>query len=224
MDNWGKLRTNENVESCLLSIITPVGIADGKFHLLPTGELLIHNLEYNDRFQMYRCRTMHRLTRQVVVSATAKIRYNGMDAPTYSVRTDFGNAFTNSHRPSSILALVCICRTSRHHIAQHSGAHRARVRVAGRGRRAAVRRPGMPVARVQVSSGWTWTAEWNLEISPARFSLRNADCTAHSCGAQFACSFIALARDVHYVCMYILVVSVCSCVCERVWYFDVPEW
>ncbi|XP_037907262.1 Down syndrome cell adhesion molecule-like protein Dscam2 isoform X9 [Hermetia illucens] len=47
---------------------------DGKFHLLPTGELLIHNLEYNDRFPTYRCRTMHRLTRQVVVSSAAKIR------------------------------------------------------------------------------------------------------------------------------------------------------
>lgn len=52
-------------------------IADGKFHLLPTGELLIHNLEYNDRFASYKCRTMHRLTRQVVVSSTTKVRVNG---------------------------------------------------------------------------------------------------------------------------------------------------
>ena len=50
---------------------------DGKFHLLPTGELLIHNLEYNDRFASYKCRTMHRLTRQVVVSNPAKVRING---------------------------------------------------------------------------------------------------------------------------------------------------
>ncbi|XP_037034782.1 Down syndrome cell adhesion molecule-like protein Dscam2 isoform X7 [Bradysia coprophila] len=49
---------------------------DGKFHLLPTGELLIHNLEYNDRFPSYRCRTMHRLTRQVVVSSPGKVRMN----------------------------------------------------------------------------------------------------------------------------------------------------
>ncbi|XP_058831699.1 cell adhesion molecule Dscam2 isoform X4 [Topomyia yanbarensis] len=47
---------------------------DGKYHLLPTGELLIHNLEYNDRYPSYRCRTMHKLTRQVVTSSSAKIR------------------------------------------------------------------------------------------------------------------------------------------------------
>lgn len=50
---------------------------DGKYHLLPTGELLIHNLDYTDRYATYRCRTMHRLTRQVVVSSSAKIRMNG---------------------------------------------------------------------------------------------------------------------------------------------------
>lgn len=34
-------------------------------------------LEYNDRFPSYRCRTMHRLTRQVVASSSAKVRING---------------------------------------------------------------------------------------------------------------------------------------------------
>lgn len=33
--------------------------------------------EYNDRFPSYRCRTMHRLTRQVVASSSAKVRING---------------------------------------------------------------------------------------------------------------------------------------------------
>lgn len=51
--------------------------SDGKYHLLPTGELLIHNLEYNDRYPSYRCRTMHKLTRQVVTSSPAKIRMSG---------------------------------------------------------------------------------------------------------------------------------------------------
>lgn len=50
---------------------------DGKFHLLPTGELLIHNVDYTDRFASYRCRTMHRLTRQVVASSSAKVWING---------------------------------------------------------------------------------------------------------------------------------------------------
>lgn len=52
-------------------------LTDGKYHLLPSGELLIHNLEYNDRYASYRCRTMHKLTRQVVISNSAKIRING---------------------------------------------------------------------------------------------------------------------------------------------------
>ncbi|XP_048515678.1 Down syndrome cell adhesion molecule-like protein Dscam2 isoform X2 [Athalia rosae] len=47
---------------------------DGKFHLLPTGELLVHSLEFGDQFPVYRCRTMHRLTRQVVVSSVANVR------------------------------------------------------------------------------------------------------------------------------------------------------
>ncbi|XP_015430998.1 PREDICTED: Down syndrome cell adhesion molecule-like protein Dscam2 [Dufourea novaeangliae] len=47
---------------------------DGKFHLLPTGELLVHSLEFSDQIHGYRCRTMHRLTRQVVVSSIANIR------------------------------------------------------------------------------------------------------------------------------------------------------
>lgn len=55
----------------------PFITTDGKYHLLPSGELLIHNLEYNDRYASYRCRTMHKLTRQVVISNPAKIRING---------------------------------------------------------------------------------------------------------------------------------------------------
>nr|XP_012139252.1 PREDICTED: Down syndrome cell adhesion molecule-like protein Dscam2 [Megachile rotundata] len=47
---------------------------DGKFHLLPTGELLVHSLEFSDQIHGYRCRTMHRLTRQVVVSSMANVR------------------------------------------------------------------------------------------------------------------------------------------------------
>ena len=35
-------------------------------------------LEYNDRYASYRCRTMHKLTRQVVISNSAKIRINGL--------------------------------------------------------------------------------------------------------------------------------------------------
>lgn len=54
---------------------------DGKFHLLSTGELLIHSLEFSDQFLSYRCRTMHRLTRQVVVSSSANVRIAGNVLP-----------------------------------------------------------------------------------------------------------------------------------------------
>ncbi|XP_066139979.1 cell adhesion molecule Dscam2 isoform X2 [Euwallacea fornicatus] len=57
---------------------------DGKFHQLPSGELLIHNLEFSDQFQTYRCRTMHRLSRQMVVSSAANVviaDHRGIAAP-----------------------------------------------------------------------------------------------------------------------------------------------
>ncbi|XP_050300550.1 cell adhesion molecule Dscam2 isoform X1 [Anthonomus grandis grandis] len=57
---------------------------DGKFHQLPSGELLIHNLEFSDQFPTYRCRTMHRLSRQVVVSSAANVNiadHRGIAAP-----------------------------------------------------------------------------------------------------------------------------------------------
>ncbi|XP_046679200.1 Down syndrome cell adhesion molecule-like protein Dscam2 isoform X5 [Homalodisca vitripennis] len=47
---------------------------DGKFHVLPSGELLVHNVEFSDQFPSYRCRTRHRLTRQVEVSSPANVR------------------------------------------------------------------------------------------------------------------------------------------------------
>jgi hypothetical protein len=55
-------------------------VADGKFHLLPTGELLVHNLEFSDQFPSFRCRTMHRLSRQVVVSSPANVRITGQQS------------------------------------------------------------------------------------------------------------------------------------------------
>ncbi|XP_025829144.1 Down syndrome cell adhesion molecule-like protein Dscam2 isoform X2 [Agrilus planipennis] len=57
---------------------------DGKFHQLPSGDLLIHNLEFSDQFAMYRCRTMHRLSRQYTVSGPANVRiteHRGIVAP-----------------------------------------------------------------------------------------------------------------------------------------------
>lgn len=52
-------------------------LTDGKFHQLPSGDLLIHNLEFSDQFPTYRCRIMHRLSRQVSTSSSANVRIAG---------------------------------------------------------------------------------------------------------------------------------------------------
>lgn len=41
---------------------------DGKYHMLPTGELLIINITQSDVQHTYRCRTYHQLTQEVIVS------------------------------------------------------------------------------------------------------------------------------------------------------------
>lgn len=41
---------------------------DGKYHMLPTGELLVINVTRIDAQRSYRCRTHHRLTQEAVVS------------------------------------------------------------------------------------------------------------------------------------------------------------
>ncbi|XP_065348547.1 cell adhesion molecule Dscam2 isoform X2 [Cloeon dipterum] len=64
--------------------IYPSMQGDGKFHMLPTGELLIHGVDSSDQFPSYRCRTMHKLTRQVVTSSSTLIRFmpeNRMPVP-----------------------------------------------------------------------------------------------------------------------------------------------
>lgn len=41
---------------------------DGKYHMLPTGELIIINITRTDAQRTYRCRTHHQLTQEAVVS------------------------------------------------------------------------------------------------------------------------------------------------------------
>ena len=48
---------------CLLSpCINPVYYLDGKYVVLPSGELQIRNVTAEDGFKTYKCRTKHRLT------------------------------------------------------------------------------------------------------------------------------------------------------------------
>ncbi|XP_072391711.1 cell adhesion molecule Dscam2 isoform X1 [Diabrotica undecimpunctata] len=81
---------------------------DGKFHQLPSGELLIHNLEFSDQFPTYRCRTMHRLSRQVVVSSPANVRiteHRGIVSP---VIVENSGAVTVAQDEGA--ALICIAQ------------------------------------------------------------------------------------------------------------------
>ncbi|XP_049818857.1 Down syndrome cell adhesion molecule-like protein Dscam2 isoform X3 [Aethina tumida] len=81
---------------------------DGKFHQLPSGELLIHNLEFSDQFPMYRCRTMHRLSRQVVVSSPASVRiteHRGIVSPVI-----VENSGTVTVAQDEGAALICVAQ------------------------------------------------------------------------------------------------------------------
>ncbi|KAL2729070.1 Down syndrome cell adhesion molecule-like protein Dscam2 isoform X1, partial [Vespula maculifrons] len=51
--------------------IYPTPISDGKYHMLPSGELMIINITRTDAQMTYRCRTHHRLTQETVVSSNA---------------------------------------------------------------------------------------------------------------------------------------------------------
>ncbi|XP_063239602.1 LOW QUALITY PROTEIN: cell adhesion molecule Dscam2-like [Bacillus rossius redtenbacheri] len=85
---------------------------DGKFHLLPTGELLVHNVEFSDQFPTYRCRTMHRLTRQVVVSSPASVRlaeHRGIVAPAIVEHT--GTVHVAEDEGAVLLCLSLGCPT-----------------------------------------------------------------------------------------------------------------
>lgn len=41
---------------------------DGKYHMLPNGDLMIINITRSDAQMTYRCRTHHRLTQETLVS------------------------------------------------------------------------------------------------------------------------------------------------------------
>ncbi|XP_057323530.1 cell adhesion molecule Dscam2-like isoform X3 [Microplitis mediator] len=48
--------------------IYPSAMSDGKYHMLPNGDLMIINITRNDAQMTYRCRTHHRLTQETLVS------------------------------------------------------------------------------------------------------------------------------------------------------------
>ncbi|KAK9752839.1 Immunoglobulin I-set domain [Popillia japonica] len=54
--------------------IYPTLQGDGKYHQLPSGDLLIYNVEFSDQFPKYRCKTIHRLSRQITVSDAVNVQ------------------------------------------------------------------------------------------------------------------------------------------------------
>lgn len=95
---------NSHTHSCLSH-------SDGKYHLLPSGELLVHNLDNSDRYASYRCRTMHKLTRQVVISNAAKIRLNG--------KANYNFCASFACQISNFIISPHFYRTSRHNLAEY---------------------------------------------------------------------------------------------------------
>ncbi|KAK9876828.1 hypothetical protein WA026_015065 [Henosepilachna vigintioctopunctata] len=95
---------------------------DGKFHQLPSGELLIHNIEFTDQFPAYRCRTMHRLSRQVIVSSPANIRITEHRGIVPPVILENSGAVSVSQDEGA--ALICIsqgCPSPEYRWYSHSG-------------------------------------------------------------------------------------------------------
>ncbi|KAG8228353.1 hypothetical protein J437_LFUL006804 [Ladona fulva] len=42
--------------------------SDGKYHMLPSGELLIRNVDESDKYRTYQCRAVNRLTGNTLLS------------------------------------------------------------------------------------------------------------------------------------------------------------
>ena len=54
-----------------LTSFAPDGVVDGKYLVLPSGELHIRDVGPEDGYKSYKCRTVHKLTGETRLSATA---------------------------------------------------------------------------------------------------------------------------------------------------------
>ncbi|XP_050693603.1 cell adhesion molecule Dscam2-like isoform X50 [Eriocheir sinensis] len=81
---------------------------DGKYLVLPSGELHIRSVSSEDGFKSYKCRTVHRLTQETRLSATAgRLVISepvGSSAPTLSSKEKLVNEV---RRADSTFALLC---------------------------------------------------------------------------------------------------------------------
>ncbi|XP_024084690.1 Down syndrome cell adhesion molecule-like protein Dscam2 [Cimex lectularius] len=88
--------------------IYPTLQGDGKYHVLPSGELLVHNVEYSDQFAQYRCRTRHRLTKLLESSSPANIRISEGRPQTAPIMLDHNSIISVQQDEGAVL--VCIAQ------------------------------------------------------------------------------------------------------------------
>ncbi|XP_023322374.1 Down syndrome cell adhesion molecule-like protein Dscam2 [Eurytemora carolleeae] len=86
---------------------------DGKYVVLPSGELQIRNVTAEDGFKTYKCRTKHRLTGETKLSATAGrlviTEPVGGSAPKFPSETDLSRL---THKEGNPLRLTCPAQAS----------------------------------------------------------------------------------------------------------------
>lgn len=55
-------------------------LTDGKYHMLPTGELLVRRVDDADKYRSYQCRAMNRLNAKTLLSVgRARLSVTGMN-------------------------------------------------------------------------------------------------------------------------------------------------
>jgi hypothetical protein len=58
-----------------ICIVSSVMSAEGKYHMLPSGELLIRNVDDEDKYRSYQCRALNRLTGATLLSS-GRVRFS----------------------------------------------------------------------------------------------------------------------------------------------------
>jgi hypothetical protein len=66
-------------------VVTFLMSTEGKYHMLPSGELLIRHVDDEDKYRSYQCRALNRLTGATLLSSgRAKFSVSGKHLPVCS--------------------------------------------------------------------------------------------------------------------------------------------
>ncbi|XP_054281239.1 cell adhesion molecule Dscam2-like [Macrosteles quadrilineatus] len=79
---------------------------DGKYHMLPTGELLIQRVDEADKYRSYQCRAMNRLTATPLLSV-GRARFSVTDHPTMSAPRALDKTVTISVKKDHSVVMPC---------------------------------------------------------------------------------------------------------------------